>query len=141
MGAMKILLVAGDPTLVRSLLPALAQAGHRVEVVTSRMTSLQIWRQHHDLVILEASVPSGDGRSTCAILRSGGVVAPILMLSARAEAAERVAGLDGGADDFLSRPFDLEEFLARVRALGRRRHAARRTPGSAESPVRPGDSR
>jgi DNA-binding response OmpR family regulator len=74
----------------------------------------------HDIVILDWMLPDGDGASLCAELREKGVKTPILMLTARGEAPDRVKGLKSGADDYLVKPFDVEELLLRVRALLRR---------------------
>jgi DNA-binding response OmpR family regulator len=75
----------------------------------------------YDLVILDVILPGLDGFSTCSALRDRGVTAPVLMLTALDGVADRVAGLDRGADDYLAKPFAMEELRARVRALGRRR--------------------
>jgi CheY-like chemotaxis protein len=77
----------------------------------------------YDLVILDVMLPGRDGFEVCRELRAGGSAVPVLMLTARDAVEDRVAGLDTGADDYLSKPFDFEELLARVRALLRRRPA------------------
>jgi two-component system response regulator MprA len=74
----------------------------------------------HDLAILDVMMPGVDGLGVCRVLRSDGCRIPILMLTARTETPDRVAGLDAGADDYLSKPFELDELLARIRALLRR---------------------
>lgn len=77
----------------------------------------------YDLVILDVMLPGRDGFGVCRELRAGGSAVPVLMLTARDAVEDRVAGLDTGADDYLSKPFDFEELLARVRALLRRKPA------------------
>src|SRR5271165_3871125 len=79
----------------------------------------------YDLVILDVMLPIKDGHTVCRELRSSGFGAPILMLTARAAVDDRVAGLDSGADDYLAKPFDFKELLARLRALLRRSTALR----------------
>lgn len=136
---MKVLIVEREPTFTRSVLAALTREGHHVEVVASAaVLAGQLGGGRHDVVILDAEVPSLDGRQACLALRAGGAATAILMLSARAGADERIAGLDAGADDFLARPFDLEEFLARVRALGRRAGATEADDSSPSRASEPG---
>jgi two-component system copper resistance phosphate regulon response regulator CusR len=79
----------------------------------------------YDLVILDVMLPRKDGHSVCRELRGGGFHAPILMLTARDAVDDRVAGLDSGADDYLAKPFDFKELLARLRALARRSERVR----------------
>jgi two-component system, OmpR family, response regulator len=74
----------------------------------------------YDVIILDWMLPGTDGLEVCRVLRQHRYSTPILMLTARAEISERILGLDAGADDYLPKPFDLSELLARVRALGRR---------------------
>jgi two-component system OmpR family response regulator len=74
----------------------------------------------YDAVVLDVMLPGIDGIETCRRLRADGVWTPVLMLTARGELADRIAGLDGGADDYLTKPFQLQELLARLRALARR---------------------
>ena len=79
----------------------------------------------YDLVILDVMLPRKDGHAVCRELRAGGCRTPILMLTARASVDDRVTGLDAGADDYLTKPFDFKELLARLRALSRRSAALR----------------
>ena len=81
----------------------------------------------YDAVVLDVMLPGIDGIETCRRLRADGVWTPVLMLTARGEVADRVAGLDGGADDYLTKPFELDELTARLRALGRREPVPRPT--------------
>src|SRR5262249_32164375 len=80
----------------------------------------QITRQEPDLIVLDVMMPRVDGLTVCRLLRERGYRTPILVLTARHEVSDRVAGLDAGADDYLAKPFALDELLARVRALLRR---------------------
>ncbi|MEZ4381344.1 MAG: response regulator transcription factor [Nannocystaceae bacterium] len=118
---MKILVVEDNQKLARFLRRALSEEGHVVDVVgegghaQERLAALA-----YELVILDWMLPDKDGLEVCRELRAQGAAAPILMLTARASVDERIAGLNAGADDYLAKPFDLGELLARVRALGRR---------------------
>jgi two-component system OmpR family response regulator len=124
---MKLLVVEDSPKLARFLVRALSEEGHAVEQVTDGPAALErAGASAYDAVVLDWMLPGMDGVAVCRSLRDRGVRTPILMLTARAEVGERITGLDAGADDYLTKPFDLGELLARVRALGRR--AA--TPGT-----------
>src|SRR4051812_9442134 len=95
-----------------------------------------------DAMILDVSMPRPDGLQTCRLLRADGVILPILMLTARDSVGDRVAGLDAGADDYLVKPFALQELLARLRALLRRSAlttsaAAGTEPSGAAGPIGP----
>jgi two-component system response regulator MprA len=120
------LLVAEDDRAVRtSLVRALELEGYTVEAVTNGAEALdRLARSDEhaavDLLVLDVSMPLVDGLTVCRVLRAEGSRLPILMLTARAEPRDRVAGLDAGADDYLPKPFDLGELLARIRALLRR---------------------
>ncbi|MCC6645081.1 MAG: response regulator transcription factor [Polyangiaceae bacterium] len=118
---MKVLVVEDNKKLARFLMRALTEDGHTVDLVgDGRQAVNQIRELKYDLVILDWMLPELDGLSVLREVRERGARVPILMLTARAEVAERIAGLDAGADDYLPKPFDLAELLARVRALGRR---------------------
>src|SRR5919199_3850587 len=100
---------------------ALAEAGDEVDVAhTGERAVDAVAGTDYDAVVLDVMLPGLDGFETCRRVRARGVGAPILMLTARATLADRVNGLDAGADDYLPKPFSLEELLARVRALLRR---------------------
>ena len=118
---MKILLVEDDLRLAKALVQILEHAGHTPEAVHDGETGLQ-WAQlgSYDLLILDVMLPKLDGFSIASQLRREGVDTPILMLTARSAVSDRVTGLDSGADDYLTKPFEAAEFLARIRALGRR---------------------
>ncbi len=115
-------LVAEDDRAVReALVRALSLEGYSVRAVGNGAKALEALRdQPADLVLLDVSMPIVDGLTVCRVLRSERNRVPILMLTARTETSDRVAGLDAGADDYVPKPFDLEELLARMRALARR---------------------
>jgi two-component system, OmpR family, response regulator len=122
---MKILVVEDNRKLARFLHRALSEERHVVDIVSDGATAVeQVATIDYDLVILDWMLPEMDGLSVCRTLRSRGARVPILMLTARGDVNERITGLDAGADDYLSKPFDLGELLARVRALHRRVEAA-----------------
>lgn len=118
---MKILVVEDNRRLARFLFRALLEENHVVDLVGDGATAIsQMETIPYDLVILDWMLPEVDGLSVLRSVRSRGIKVPVLMLTARAEIPERIMGLDAGADDYLPKPFDLGEFLARVRSLGRR---------------------
>jgi len=118
---MKILVVEDNRKLASFLQRALSEEGYIVDLVEDgAVARTQIAAIAYDLVILDWMLPNLDGLSVCRAVRAAGASVPILMLTARAEVGERIAGLDAGADDYLAKPFDLGELLARVRALARR---------------------
>jgi two-component system response regulator MprA len=116
------ILVADDDRAIReSLERALELEGYQVTTVADGVQALSVARRlDHDVVVLDVMMPSVDGLGVCRVLRADGVRTPILMLTARVELSDRVAGLDAGADDYLAKPFELDELLARIRALLRR---------------------
>src|SRR5215216_680162 len=117
----RILVVDDDPKITAFLRRALAYEGYRVDTAGTGSQALDVARDNPaDLVILDVMLPGLDGLEVCRRLRAGGDV-PVLMLTARDGIADRVQGLDAGADDYLAKPFALEELLARLRALLRRR--------------------
>ena len=100
---------------------ALTEAEHEVRVVGSGERAIDALREDaFDLVLLDVMLPRLDGFDTCRRMRARGATMPILMLTARDDVEDRVRGLDAGADDYLCKPFSLDELLARVRALERR---------------------
>src|SRR5918911_1973453 len=118
---MQVLLVEDDPRIARVVERALTDVGHRVDVAHDGLEGLtSAERGVHDLLILDVMLPEMDGIEVARELRRQKVRTPILMLTARDAVPDRVRGLDSGADDYLTKPFALEEFLARVRALNRR---------------------
>jgi len=115
-------LVADDDRAIRdSLSRALSLEGYEVTSVANGADVLTSAKEHaSDVIVLDLMMPSVDGLTVCRVLRAEGDRTPILMLTARTETSDRVAGLDAGADDYLVKPFALEELLARLRALLRR---------------------
>lgn len=117
----RILVVDDDPHIVLGLETALAAEGYEVSVAVSGPEALTITAAADpDALILDLGLPGLDGLAVCRTLRAAGDRLPILVLTARDEPRDRVSGLDAGADDYLGKPFDLDELLARVRALVRR---------------------
>ena len=117
------ILVADDDTAVReSLKRSLAFNGYEVALAEDGAETLAaVEASTPDLILLDVNMPRVDGLEVCRRLRASGSDVPILMLTARVEVGDRVLGLDAGADDYLPKPFALEELLARLRALLRRR--------------------
>lgn len=117
----KILLIDDDPDVRTALRRALALDGHDAVEALDGQDGLDLLHDGEpDLVILDVMMPRIDGIEACRRIRAAGMTTPILMLTARAETNDRVAGLDVGADDYLIKPFALAELRARVRALLRR---------------------
>ncbi|MGH3639706.1 MAG: response regulator transcription factor [Mycobacterium sp.] len=119
---MRILVVDDDRAVRESLRRSLAFNGYSVELAQDGLEALEkIGSDRPDALVLDVMMPRLDGLEVCRQLRSTGDDLPILVLTARDSVSERVAGLDAGADDYLPKPFALEELLARMRALLRRR--------------------
>jgi DNA-binding response OmpR family regulator len=119
--AVRILLVEDERSAARMIAKGLREHGHAVDVVGDGELALERARGGvYDLIILDRLLPSKDGLTVCRELRAGGFIAKVLILTARDAIADRVEGLDAGADDYLTKPFDFSELLARVRALARR---------------------
>ena len=116
-------LVVEDSAPTRDLLArSLTDAGMTVLTAARASTGLKTaTTADFDVIVLDLMLPDGDGLELCRELRAGGVTTPILCLTARAEVADRVQGLDAGADDYMRKPFALAELQARIRALARRR--------------------
>ncbi len=127
---MNVLLVEDDPAVRGAVERALRHAGHQPALATDGVRALeQATAVPYDAVVLDLGLPGLDGLEVCRRLRASGNQVPVLMLTARAAVAERVAGLDAGADDYLVKPFALDELLARLRALERRAPATGQTRG------------
>lgn len=119
---MNILLVEDDALIASGLQTALSRALHQVTWVADGLQARERLRaETFDLVILDLGLPGLDGLEVLEGLRASGVAVSVLILSARDGAHDRIQGLDLGADDYLTKPFELDELLARVRALARRR--------------------
>jgi DNA-binding response OmpR family regulator len=118
---MVILLVEDDPAQLEPLHAALTQTGHIVDSVEDGETAQWLLSQkEYDLLILDWMLPKVSGVDLCRQYRRSGKTAPVLMLTAKDTTGDKVIGLDAGADDYLVKPVDILELLARVRALGRR---------------------
>ena len=118
---MRILVVDDDRAVRDSLRRSLAFNGYQVELATDGQQALDaITTERPDALVLDVMMPRLDGLEVCRRLRSAGDDLPVLVLTAREAVSDRVAGLDAGADDYLAKPFALEELLARLRALLRR---------------------
>ncbi len=121
MADVAILVVDDDAPILRMLDRTIAAAGYAVEPVADGGEALAaVERSIPDLVILDVGLPGLDGLAVCRRLREKGLATPVLLLTARDAIADRVAGLDAGADDYLVKPFATDELLARIRALLRR---------------------
>lgn len=126
---MKILLIEDDKRLAKLLKNVLEDEKYKVDVENDGEVGFEIGlRGTHDLLIVDWMLPSRDGPSICRGLRAAGITIPLLMLTARSQVEDRVAGLESGADDYLVKPFDFTELIARIRALNRRF-----TPGRVDS--------
>ena len=117
----RILIADDDRAIRESLARALSLEGYDVVQASDGAAALsQIEATSPDAVVLDVMMPNVDGLTVCRVLRAERNKVPVLMLTARTETPDRVAGLDAGADDYLPKPFDLDELLARLRALLRR---------------------
>jgi two-component system OmpR family response regulator len=125
---MRVLVVEDEVKMASLIRRGLREEGLAADVATKGEDALwMVGSVEYDAIVLDVMLPGIDGFETCRRLRSGGLWAPIIMLTARDAVEDRVAGLDGGADDYLTKPFSLSELLARIRALTRR--------GSIEKPT------
>ena len=139
---MRLLLVEDDAKLARALAPRAAREGYAVDVAAdgdgARWSTPRVW--DYDAVVLDVMLPRRDGFDVCRGAARARRWAPVLMLTARGDVGDRIRGLDAGADDYLVKPFDFGELLARLRALMRRgavrarpaltRRRPRRRPGA-----------
>ncbi|WP_167530561.1 response regulator transcription factor [Microbispora hainanensis] len=122
----KLLVVDDEPALREALRSSLEFEGYAVETAADGLTALDLLGRAgqtgrtYDAVLLDVMMPRLDGLTACRRLRAAGNLLPVLMLTARDAVGDRVSGLDAGADDYLVKPFELDELLARVRALLRR---------------------
>jgi two-component system OmpR family response regulator len=133
---MRILIVEDEPKLARLLARGLAEEGHPADVAASGEQAL--WMAEagpYDAILLDVMLPGLDGFAVCRTLRERKIWTPVLMLTARDALADRIEGLDTGADDYLLKPFAFGELLARLRAL------VRRTPGERPTQLETGDLR
>lgn len=123
---MKILVVEDDVEIASAVREGLEDAGYLTHVVRDGERALRVAEQGgHNLIVLDLMLPTMDGLEICRRLRAARVNIPILMVTARDTVPDRIKGLDMGADDYLVKPFDLDELLARVRSLLRRESSIR----------------
>lgn len=119
---MRLLLVEDDRMIAEPVLDAMRRAGYAIDwAQDGRAAELSLGNDVYDLVLLDLGLPKKDGIAVLRAYRDAGGIAPVIILTARDAVDERVRGLDTGADDYLVKPFDLDELAARVRALLRRR--------------------
>ncbi|HKC22944.1 MAG TPA: response regulator transcription factor [Gaiellaceae bacterium] len=118
---MRVLVVEDEPKMAALLRRGLAEQGHAADVTAEGEEAVWLVEAHeYDAIVLDVMLPGMGGFETCRRFRTAGVWTPVLMLTARDGVEDRVAGLDAGADDYLTKPFSLAELLARLRALARR---------------------
>jgi len=118
---MRLLIADDDPSVADFLRLALGRAGHAVDVVSDGTDALWMATEvSYDAILLDVNLPPPDGFEVCRGLRAGQVWSPVLFLTGRAEVADRVAGLDAGGDDYLTKPVSVAELEARLRAITRR---------------------
>ncbi len=130
MGAVRVLVVDDEPYITDLLGAALRFEGFEVDVAATGSEAVDMARrQVHDLVLLDVMLPDIDGAEVCRRLRAGGVGVPVLFLTARDATEDKVAGLQAGADDYVTKPFSLDELVARIRAVLRRTHGAESLAG------------
>jgi two-component system response regulator QseB len=131
---MRLLLVEDDSMIGEAAQQGLRQEGHTVDWVRDgKQAEVAVSDKVHDLVLLDLGLPRRDGLSLLREWRARGIGIPVVIITARDAVSDRIAGLDAGADDYLVKPFDLDELSARVRAVTRRR------AGRSESVLRVGD--
>ena len=120
----RILVIEDDPAILRGLADNLGYESHDVMTAPDGETGYSLaLSQKPDLIVLDLMLPRMSGYEVCRKLRAGGMTTPIVMLTARGDEADRVVGLDLGADDYITKPFSVRELLARIRAVLRRAQA------------------
>lgn len=125
---MRILLVEDEPDAAAQLARGLRDRAYAVDLAADGNAAVEkAFVNPYDLILLDLMLPGKDGITVCREIRASGAAVPILMLTARGDTAARIHGLDAGADDYLAKPFDLDELLARIRALLRRAPVLRQT--------------
>jgi len=135
MGGIRVLIVDDEPSILAAMAPLLRSRGYAVSTAMSGRAALDaLEREKPDLIILDLGLPDGDGIEICRLIRDGSAT-PIIVLSARGKEPDKVAALDAGADDYVTKPFGTEELLARVRVALRRVEQ----PGAAEGQITRGD--
>ena len=121
---MRVLLVEDDAMIANGLMTALRQEGHALDWMRDgRQAAAALQSDHFDLVLLDLGLPERDGLDVLREMRRRADSTPVIIVTARDEVRDRVAGLDAGADDYIVKPFDLDEVSARMRSVARRRAA------------------
>src|SRR5579859_3526519 len=131
MASKKILVIEDEPQIVMGLRDALEFEGFRVSAAGKGKEGIALARMDSpDAVILDLMLPDMNGYSVCEEIRRWSAFVPIIMLTARSQETDKIRGLDAGADDYVTKPFSVNELIARIRAIFRR---AARTPGAPET--------
>ncbi len=127
---MRILIIEDDPALCEALMAQLAQAGYDVDLCGSGADApFYVMQKNVDLILLDRMLPGLDGLTILKMIRRSGIQTPVILATAMDQIDDRIEGLDCGADDYLVKPYDIKELLARIRAL------TRRPPGLQETDV------
>jgi two-component system KDP operon response regulator KdpE len=135
MAGVRVLIVDDEPSILAAMVPLLRSRGYHVlTAMTGRAALDALERDAPDLIVLDLGLPDADGIEICKLIRDGNAT-PIIVLSARGKEADKVAALDAGADDYVTKPFGIEELLARVRVALRRVEP----PGAPEGQITCGD--
>jgi DNA-binding response OmpR family regulator len=135
--APRILLVEDDPALALGLCDTLEFEGFEVKHARTGQDGIQSARQDHpDCIILDLMLPDANGYRVCELIRRDDPIVPIIMLTARGQEADKIRGLDVGADDYVTKPFSVGELVARIRAIFRRANRAARQ----DAPLRIGEA-
>jgi DNA-binding response OmpR family regulator len=125
----KVLVIEDDPDIARLVATHLEDLGCRVQLSDSGDEGLQLaMKFSYDLLVLDVMLPGMSGIEVCEKIRAANIPCSILMLTAKSEEVDKVLGLDSGADDYLTKPFGVKEFIARVKVIFRRAHASHRLP-------------
>ncbi|RUT07043.1 transcriptional regulator [Dulcicalothrix desertica PCC 7102] len=125
---MRILVVEDDELIVQSLVATLTQSHHTVDTTSDGVSGLEFTQVcNYDLIVLDVMLPKLDGISLCRQIRASGASVPIILLTAQDSSNNKIIGLDAGADDYITKPFNLQELTARIRALLRRGNTLVRT--------------
>lgn len=133
---MRVLVVEDDPEISRFVVRGLTEERHVVDLVTDGLAAVEmVAAEEYDVVVLDLMLPGINGFEVCRQLRGRGLDTPVIMVTARDAVTDRIAGLDGGADDYLVKPFAFEELLARLRAIGRRGRSGHLTHGLTYGPL------
>ncbi|KOU46933.1 alkaline phosphatase [Streptomyces sp. MMG1522] len=135
-----VLVVEDDPSIRTLLTSALGAAGHHVvAAVTGQEAMFKAGDSRPDLIVLDVMLPDADGFDLPRQLRAQGLYTPVLFLTARTEVEDRIIGLSSGGDDYVTKPFHVQEVLLRIRAILRRTGASARAADGARPPLRYGD--